>query len=70
MKTLTLLIFSGERFTIRSLLNDITKLNNLNLNVVVVEWSEKKTILRKKLNFTIHIKKKLKILRFTFKRKF
>ena len=51
MKTLTLLIFSGERFTIRSLLNDITKLNNLNLNVVVVEWSEK-TILRKiKLQF-------------------
>ena len=52
MKTITFLIFSGERFTIRSLLNDITKLNNLNLNVVVVEWSEKKTILRKKLNFT------------------
>ena len=49
--------FSGERFTIRSLLNDITKLNNLNLNVVVVEWSEKKTILRKKIKLYNSYKK-------------
>lgn len=68
MKTLTLLIFSGERFTIRSLLNDITKLNNLNLNVVVVEWSEKKTILRKKIKLYNSYKKKIKNFKVYFQK--
>ena len=48
MKLLTILIFSGDRFNIKELLNDISKLNLRNINVRVVEWSENKSILRKK----------------------
>ena len=48
MKLLTILIFSGDRLNIKDLLNDITKLNQKNLNVRVVEWSENKDILKQK----------------------
>ena len=50
MKPLTILIFSGDRFNIDDLLTDIIKLNQSNLNVRVVEWSEDKKILKKKKN--------------------
>ena len=46
MKPLTILIFSGDRFNIDDLLTDIIKLNQSNLNVRVVEWSEDKKILK------------------------
>ena len=50
MKLLTILIFSGDRLNISDLLNDIIKLNQTNLNVRVVEWSENKDILKIKKN--------------------
>ena len=49
MKILTLLIFSGDRFTIKGLVDDIAKLNQSNINVTVVEWCENKKILEKKI---------------------
>ena len=59
MKLLTILIFSGDRLNIKDLLNDITKLNQKNLNVRVVEWSENKDILKKKKKIYNLFKKKI-----------
>ena len=64
MKLLTILIFSGDRFNIKELLNDISKLNLRNINVRVVEWSENKSILRKKnkiYNFFKKFRKNFKV---------
>lgn len=63
MKTLTLLIFSGDRFNIKGLLDDITKLNQSRLNVAVVEWCENKKILDKKFKLYSSYKKKIKNLK-------
>jgi len=60
MKILTILIFSGDRFCIKYLLNDIAKLDNKNLDVKVVEWTEKKKILIKKKNIYLNFYKKIK----------
>ena len=60
MKKLTILIFSGDRFTIKGLLDDIAKLNQSNINVVVVEWCENKKILKKKFKLYSLYKKKIK----------
>jgi hypothetical protein len=51
MKILTILIFSGDRFCIKNLLNDIVKLDNKNIDIKVVEWTEKKKILIKKKKY-------------------
>ena len=48
MKILTILIFSGDRFNIKELINDISKLDLTNINVRVIEWSENKDIIKKK----------------------
>ena len=60
MKILTLLIFSGDRFTIKGLLDDIAKLNQSNINVTVVEWCENKKILEKKFKLYSLYEKKIK----------
>ena len=48
MKLLTIIIFSGDRFVVKKLLNDLVKINNNQMDVVVIEWSEKSDILKKK----------------------
>ncbi len=48
MKILTILIFSGDRISIKGLLNDITKINQKNLNIRLIDWGENKKILKKK----------------------
>ena len=60
MKILTLLIFSGNRFNIKELIKDISKLNLTNIDVRVVEWSENKEILKKKKKLYNAFKKKIK----------
>ena len=48
MKILTILIFSGDRLTIEQLLDDIEKLKEFNIDVVIVEWTKNKKNLNKK----------------------
>jgi hypothetical protein len=59
-KILTILIFSGDRFCIKNLLNDIVKLDNKNIDIKVVEWTEKKKILIKKKKIYLNFFKKIK----------
>ena len=68
MKLLTILIFSGDRLNVNDLLNDIIKLNQTNLNVRVVEWSENKNILKKKKKIYNKFKKKIKNLKVIFQK--
>ena len=68
MKILTILVFSGDRFNVKDLLNDISKLDISKIKVAVVEWSENRDILFKKRKiYRSFIKKKLKILKCIFK---
>jgi hypothetical protein len=60
MKILTILIFSGDRFSIKDLLSDILKLNNKNIDTRVVEWTNKKKILNKKRDIYLYFNKKIK----------
>ncbi len=60
MKILTILIFSGDRISIKGLLNDITKINQKNLNIRLIDWGENKKILKKKKKIYSHFRKKLK----------
>jgi hypothetical protein len=60
MGILTILIFSGDRFCVKDLLNDIVKLNNQNIDIVVVEWTEEKKILIKKKQIYFSFIKKIK----------
>ena len=54
MKILTIIIFSGNRFTVKELLSDIVLINQKNINIVVVEWiKKKKNFKRKKKNIFI-----------------
>jgi len=58
MKKLTILIFSGDRTTVKDLLDDIVKLRDFNLNVRIVEWSKnKKTLIQKNKIYKIYKKK-------------
>ena len=50
MKILTILVFSGDRFNVKDLLNDISKLDISKIKVAVVEWSENRDILFEKEN--------------------
>mgnify|MGYP001173513187 CR=1 FL=1 len=68
MKPLTILIFSGDRFNINDLLTDIIKLNQSNLNVRVVEWSEDKKILKIKKKIYNSFKKKIKNFKVYFQK--
>ena len=58
MKILTILIFSGDRLSIRELLNDIEKLKEFNINVRIVEWTKDKENLKKKKKIYKIYKKK------------
>ena len=64
MKLLTIIIFSGDRFVIKKLLDDLVELNNNQMDVTVIEWTEKPDILKKK-NF-LYKNYKNKIKNFTF----
>jgi len=68
MKVLTILIFSGDRFCIKDLLSDIVKLDNKDINIKVVEWSNDKKILKKKKNIYFHFAKKIKNFSFSYKK--
>ena len=63
MKILTLLIFSGDRLSIRGLLDDITKLHEFNIDVRIVEWTKDKKNLKKKEQIYKTYKKKISHLR-------
>jgi len=57
MKKLTILIFSGDRITIKGLLDDIVRLRDFNLNVRIVEWStDKKNLIQKNKIYKIYKK--------------
>jgi hypothetical protein len=60
MKILTILIFSGDRVSVNGLLNDITKINQSNLNIRLVDWGEDKKILKRKKKIYSRFQKKLK----------
>jgi len=63
MKILTILIFSGDRMSIKELLDDIVELNKYNIDVRVVEWSnDKKNLIKKNYIYKIY-KKKIKNLK-------
>ena len=58
MKILTILIFSGDRLSIKELLEDIVKLKKFNIDVRVVEWTkDKKNLKEKKKIYSIYKKK-------------
>ena len=59
MKILTILIFSGDRFHVNGLLKDITKINQKNLDIRLVDWTENKEILKKKKKIYSYYQKKL-----------
>jgi hypothetical protein len=60
MKILTILIFSGDRFNIKGLLKDITKINQKNLDIRLVDWTEDKEKLKKKKKNLLLLSKKIK----------
>ena len=60
MKLLTIIIFSWDRFVVKKLLNDLVKISNNHMNVVVIEWSEKSDILKKKRILYKYYKRKIK----------
>ena len=61
MKILTILIFSGNRLSVKDLLGDIVKLNQLiNIDIRIVEWSENSKILKEKKKIYFNFKKKIK----------
>ena len=68
MKILTILVFSGDRFNVKDLLNDIAKLDISKIKVAVVEWSENKDILFKKKKIYRSFRKKIKDFKVYFQR--
>ena len=60
MKLLTIIIFSGDRFVIKKLLDDLVELNNNQMDVTVIEWTEKPDILKKKNFLYKNYKNKIK----------
>tara|TARA_B100000989_G_C19482810_1_gene445959 strand:- start:54 stop:1031 length:978 start_codon:yes stop_codon:yes gene_type:complete len=63
MKILTILIFSGDRLSIRELLNDIEKLKKFNIDVRIVEWTKDKENLKKKEKIYKFYKKRISQLK-------
>lgn len=68
MKLLTILIFSGDRLSIKDLLKNIAKLNNYSVNVKIIEWGENKEILKKKIKIYNFYKKKIKNIQVRFQK--
>ena len=60
MKLLTIIIFSGDRFIVKKLLNDLVKISNNQMNIVVIEWSENPDILKRKKILYKNFKSKIK----------
>lgn len=58
MKILTILIFSGDRFSVEALLSDITKINQSNFLIRLIDWGEDKKILKKKKKIYSYFQKK------------
>ncbi len=63
MKILTILIFSGDRSSIKHLLDDIVKLKEFNIDIKIVEWTEDKKNLKKKEKIYAIYKKKISQLK-------
>ena len=62
MKKLTILIFSGDRLTIKELLDDIIKLTDFDLNVRIVDWTiDKKNLIQKYKIYKTYRKKILNL---------
>ena len=61
MKKLTILIFSGNRLTIKGLLDDIIKLKDFDFNIRIIDWSDNKKTKKKKIKFIKFIKKILNL---------
>ena len=62
MKKLTILIFSGNRLTIKGLLDDIIKLKDFDFNIRIIDWSDnKKTKKKKNKIYKIYKKKFLNL---------
>jgi hypothetical protein len=59
MKILTILIFSGDRLTIKKLFDDIIKLKKFDIDIKVVEWTKNKKKLEKKKKIYSIYKKKI-----------
>lgn len=68
MKILTILIFSGERLSIKWLLNDLVKLNKFNIDICIVEWSTNKKNLVKKNQIYKTYKKKIESLKINYQK--
>ena len=60
MKLLTIIIFSGDRFAIKKLLDDLVELSNNQMDVAIIEWTEKPDILKKKKILYKNYKNKIK----------
>jgi hypothetical protein len=60
MKLLTILIFSGDRLHVRELLDDISIIDQKNLNIRIVDWTENEKILIEKKKIYYKFKKKIK----------
>ena len=60
MKLLTIIIFSGDRFVVKKLLNDLAEISNNQMNIVVIEWSENPDILKRKKFLYKNFKNKIK----------
>lgn len=68
MKILTILIFSGDRFSVEALLSDITKINQSNFLIRLIDWGEDKKILKKKKKIYSYFQKKLKNLKIYYEK--
>ena len=68
MKILTILIFSGDRTSVKGLLKDIVKINQKNLNIRLIDWGENKKIIKKKKKIYSHFKKKIKNLKIYYQK--
>lgn len=68
MKILTILIFSGDRLHVNGLLKDITRINNKNLNIRLVDWTENNEILKKKKKIYSYYQKKLSNLKIFYQK--
>ena len=70
MKILTILIFSGERLSVKGLLRDIVKLNQQNLDIRIVDWAINKKTLNKKKKIYFSFKKKIKNLKVYYQKEY
>ena len=60
MKLLTIIIFSGDRFEVKNLLNDLVEISNNQMDILVIEWSENPDVLRRKRILYKNYKNKIK----------